>query len=446
MKTKIVLWGANAQDERLLIALQLRTAENKVSIWTFPDANVTTEFSDTMLNEWRNNPTAEIDFPEGAIHIERDLSVADTLLPHDLKADKPELITRAQTEWQFAVLSDKLQAAYKSELAQLEDTVGQLSDYSADVWENLKGFWGKVQEQVRDKNLYREHADILRDGTNLLFDKLKGLRSDLNQAFDDNSKTVHGQFNTILDEIEAKIQSGINRFPHIFEDLKKTQSSFKDSKMKREHANEIWNRLDGLFKAAKEKRFGGSPAGAGSSPENKTDFASQEDRLKSRLDGLLGALDKMQYSLDRDQEDLDYQNTRVNNATGQLESQLRQARINVIVERMRSKEEKLKGMLETKLEIETKMAGLKERQERQAANEEKEAKKAAEKLAQKAAEKPAPPVAETVKEEIQKAPEVVEVVADKIETVETATPIVENAEAVEAASVAAAAINVVDKM
>lgn len=367
MKTKLVLWGINAQDERVLIAMQLRAADNKVEIWTFPEAITTPEFAQQMLNEWRNS-TAQLEFPEGGTHVVKELTVAESILPEDLKAERADLVQRAQSEWNFIVLSTKLHESYKSELAGIQDKISQLTDYSSEAWDSLKGFWDKVQEQLRDRNLFREHADVLRDGTNDLFDQLKKMRTSMSNEFEENSKSLFSQFNSVLDEIEKKVEQGIQRFPDIFEDLKKTQSQFRDKKLKREHSNDIWNRIDSLFKTVKEKKFGTNAINDGSAGE----------RLARRYEGLIGAMDKMQDSIDRDKDELDFQTKRVNNSTGQLEAQIRQAKIEMIVERIKSKQEKLDEMLATKSEVEFKMNNYKE----------KEAKKATE--VPKVEHKPAP--------------------------------------------------------
>ncbi len=356
MKTKLVLWGTNAQDERVLIAMQLRAADNKVDIWTFPEAIATPDFAQQMLNEWRNSPEKNA-FPEGASHIERELTVAESILPDDLKVERGDLVQRAQSEWHFIVLSTKLHESYKSELAEIQDKIAQMVDYSSDAWDSLKNFWNKVQEQVHDRNLFREHADILRDNTNELFDQLKKMRSSMTSEFEENSKSIYSQFNSVLDEIEKKVEQGIQRFPDIFEDLKKAQTQFRDKKLKREHSNDIWNRIDSLFKTVKEKKFG----------TNAINDSTASERLARRYEGLIGAIDKMQDSIDRDKDELDYQTKRVNNSQGQLEAQIRQAKIDMILERVKSKQEKLDEMLVTKAEIEGKMSNYKEKEAKKAA-------------------------------------------------------------------------------
>ncbi|MBL7816939.1 MAG: hypothetical protein JNL70_18090 [Saprospiraceae bacterium] len=364
MKSKLVLWGTNAQDDRVLIAMQLRAEANMVDIWMFPEAIASPEFSQQMLTEWRNG--GEVAFPEGGTHIERELSVADSLLPDDIRVEKTDIINRAQTEWHFIVLSTKLHAAYKSELAELEDKVAKMTDYSGEVWDTLKGFWNKVQDQVKERNLFREHGDELRDITNGLFTQLKDLRTSVMNEFEENSKTWYEQFNTILDEIETKVEKSVKGFPDVFDQLKQTQTRFREKKMTREHSNELWNRIDNLFKSVKEKKFG----------NNAINDSTAGERLTRRYEGLIGAVDKMQVSIDRDIQDLDYQRKRVEQSEGQLEAQIRQAKINMIQERIQSKQEKLNEMLATKAEVESKMANLKEREARKTAQPAKEAPKA----------------------------------------------------------------------
>jgi hypothetical protein len=360
MKTKIVLWGVNAQNERVLIALQLLAGENKVRIYTFSESVATPEFSNKLMNEWRNGKDDDTAVLEGGTLLERDLSIAESILPDDLKVERSELIQRAQTEWHFIVLSTKLHENYKSELNDLQDKVGQLANFSGEVFESLKGFWGKVQEQVRDRNLFREHADVLRDTTNVLFEELKQKKSALSTEFEENSKTIYAQFNEILNEIEKKIESGIQRFPDIFEDLKKTQNDFKGQKLTRDHSNEVWNRLDVLFKTVKEKKFGNS----NNNPQFNNQDGTAAERLTRRNEGLDGAIEKMRESVRRDKEDLAFQQKRVDTSQGQLEAQLRQAKINMILERVKSKEEKLNEMLATKSEVEVKLTRVKEKEER----------------------------------------------------------------------------------
>ena len=366
MKTKLVLWGTNAQDEKVLIALRLRAKDNKVDIYTFPEEVATEEFGKLMLNEWRNDQ--EVAFPENHTQLERELSITDGLLPDDLKVTRGDVIQRAQTEWHFVVLSSKLNQMYQSELAELKEKVDQLKSFDSQTWESLKGFWSKVQGQVRERNLFRDHANSLRDNTNALFTRLKELRASLDDEFQQKSKTHFDSFMESLKEVEDKIVQGLN-LSSIFDDLKKMQRRFRDTKLTRDHRSKIWERLDSAFKKVKEKKFG---------PDANADSSPME-RLKRRYNGLIVAIEKMEKSIKRDHDDLKFQDRKIADSDGQLEAQIRQAKIKMIEERIRSKEEKLAEMNKTKEELESRMETQKTKDAQRAEQE----KLAAAKLAAK---------------------------------------------------------------
>jgi len=352
MKTKLVLWGTDADDSKVLIALQLRPEENKVDLWTFPDKDLTDSFVDDMLNKWRNGK--EVTFPESNTHVVRELSVTESLLPEELKVKDGHLIQRAQTEWHFVVLSMKLNELYENELGDIKTKVDSLSAFSSDVFNELKDFWNKVQGQIRDKNLIRDHSDKLRNNTNDVFTRLKELRASLDEEFRTASKEYAANFHSTLDEIDKKMEGG--RLSAVFEELKGIQNKFKDTKFTKEHRAELWDRIDKAFKKVKDLRFGPN-ANNGNSPM---------DRLQRRFDGLLNAIDKMDKSISRDKKDLEFQDRKINTTDGQLEAQIRQAKVSMIKERINSKQAKHAEMLETKKELEARMETQKQKDAKRA--------------------------------------------------------------------------------
>jgi len=354
MRRKLVLWGTNEKDEKILVALELLEKDNVVNIYTFPEAVATESFYKEISEQWKDDK--EIEFPEGFTKLEQKLSVADSLLPDEIRVERPDLITRAQAEWQFVVLSSKLYGLYKSEVEEFKEKVDALTYYDNKIWEELKTFWGKVQNQVNDKNLFREHGASLRERANSLFDKMKEMKKSLESEYEIKSKEYKESIKTELAEIEEKIEKGLGLNP-LFEDLKKVQTKIKDLRFTKDDRNEIWNKIDATFKVLKEKRSGGGTFAA----QNTNNVG----RIESRYNGLLAAIQKMERSVQMDQKDLDFQLKRIEDSDGQLEAQLRQAKIRMIEERVNSKKEKLTDMLKTKAELEQKIEKEKKRQVKQ---------------------------------------------------------------------------------
>ena len=361
MKTKLILWGKTEKDEKVLVAIELVEQDNAVKTYVFKEEDATQEFYNLMLNEWTNDK--EVAFPKEYQTFEKPLTAAEDILPEGLLVDKPDMINRAKTEWHFVVLSKKLYDLYKGELEELKDKISDLSEFSSEYWEELKSFWGKVQVHIRERNLFRNHVESLKNKTDDLFNELKNFRKQADAEFREKSQKAFDEFNEILDTVEEKINKGLGLQP-IFEDLKSIQKDFKDIKFDRDHRRKLWNRIDKYFKIVKEKRFG-------SSANDKNPI----NRTERRLNGLLGAIDKMTRSIERDKRDLENQNNMISESDGQLEVQLRQARLMMIEERISSKSEKLKDMLETKEMLEKRIIKEKKKEEEKLKYE--EAKKAA---------------------------------------------------------------------
>jgi hypothetical protein len=393
MKSKIVIWGEKANEEKVLLALELQEAENQVNIYVFPLEVATEDFYQKLRNKWQNNE--EVEFPQPYEKIERKLSVTESILPEELKVQQTDVIVRAQTEWHFIVLASKMYEVYKNELDELKDKIDNLNNYDESAWEEMKSFWAKVQDQVRDKNLFRDQANILKERVNNLFDKLKNLKKEFEKEIDEKSSEVSAEFFTRIDEVKERVEKGIG-FAPLFDEMKKIQNEFFEATFSRNDRNKVYKKIDEVFKLLKEKK---GVEDAGQKNNNLS-------RLESRFSGLLAAIKKMENSIALDLRDQKFENNKIKNTDGQLELQIRQAKLIMIEERIKSKQLKLDDMLKTRKELEKKL----EKEKVNAAEREKEKNEKAEKAKVKKE------VIEKINEEIKANEKAMEDVADKLET------------------------------
>jgi len=375
MKTKIVLWGETGEDEKILLGIELIQEENVIRIHKIKESEATETFYNQMMNQWRQGQ--KLQMPESTEVVDRALSMTEGLLPDEIRTDRQDILARAKTEWHFVILSSKLYEAYADEVSQIKERVKDLSEFNPGIWEEMKSFWKKVQSQVQEKNLFREHAVALRQETNEVFDHLKSLKKAKNDEFERVSIGHKETFIKMLDDIDQRIEKGLGLQP-IFNELKNIQQKFKGAKFTRKHHNDVWKRIDGSFKKVKEKKYGDG-ASKGSGPVV---------RLTRRYEGLLGAIDKMEQSIKRDVKDKEFQIKRIGATDGQLELQIRQAKMAMIEERIKSKQVKLDDMLSTRSELEKKI--------------EKEKKRAADKAEKKEVAKEVKKAKAAIKENIAK--------------------------------------------
>lgn len=352
MKTKLVLWGQKGSEEnaeKVLIAVELNANANCVDSWIFSGESASDELSDQLMNNWRKGEA--IAFPEGHEQIRTELSASGSILPEGYSAsDKEDLLKRTQTEWLFIVLSTKLFQTYASELDALQDKVEKMTKYSKEMWEELKSFQNKIQTQVQEQNLFREHTSILRDRMNELFGSLKKLREIEDNAFETAANEVYQKMSKLLNQIDEAVANNSGDWGKWFDKLKGLQSELKTAKLTREGRNEIWARIDKAFKEVKDRRFGGSNT-------QNANSGNVETRLQRRIEGLRDAIQKMDNSVNRDQKDYDFLYKKLNNSNAtQLEAQLSEVRAKMILERLDSKKAKLADMNKTLSDLETRLA------------------------------------------------------------------------------------------
>jgi len=270
MKTKIVLWGEVEKEEKILLGIELIQEQNVIRIYKVKEQDATETFYNQMMNQWREGQ--DVTMPESTEIIDRTLSMTEGLLPDDIRT-----------------LSSKLYEAYTDEVNQIKERVDDLKGFDQGIWEEMKTFWKKVQNQVQEKNLFREHAVALRAKTNEIFDQLKSLKKAMNDVFEKESIEQKEIFVKQLDDIDARVEKGLGLQP-FFNELKDLQGRFKNAKFTRKHHNDVWKRIDASFKKVKEKKYGGEGRSSNSGPLQ---------RINRRYEGLLGAIDKMEQSIKR---------------------------------------------------------------------------------------------------------------------------------------------------
>lgn len=185
------------------------------------------------------------------------------------------------------------------------------------------------------------------------------------------SSSVADDFNKALDDIEERINAGGQRLGNVFDELKQLQQRYRTARLSNEHRNQIWDRIDGAFKKAKERKFG---AGA----------ADEGNAVERRLAGLVDALKRMEDSVRRDADELEFQHKKVSKTEGQLEAQIRMAKIKMIEERLESKRAKVEEIKRTMAELERRSSAAKNKEAKRAEKENERQKVEAAKDAVKA--------------------------------------------------------------
>ncbi|MBP8726206.1 MAG: hypothetical protein KBF37_04595 [Saprospiraceae bacterium] len=353
MKSRLVIWGTNNNEERVLLAISLNADENKVDIWSISEADITEDFYNQMMSHWRVG--SDLDFPGSAAHRVIELTMADTILPDDLKVEKSDVVQRAQMEWHFVVLSTKLYKNFKNQLEDLSDKIKRLEEFDENLWNELRDLWAGVQQHIFDKNILRDHSDSLREKSNALFDELKKLRKARQSVMSQKSRDLAQQFSDKLSAITAKIESGAVIKP-LIDEMIAIQKDIKQRGLLRKDFEALLARINENFNLIRSKRE--------SRPQHRHQDEGAADKFNKRYEGLLGAIKRLEDSIAFERKNIDFENRRIAVTDGQLEAQIRVAKIRMIEERLKSKEAKLEELLATREKLDRQQASMKKREEK----------------------------------------------------------------------------------
>lgn len=355
MKDKIALWGTDERDNDVLIALRLRVNDNCVDIWTFPKNKIDHHIAEAMVREWDKIDPDNLPQPHN--HLIQDMG-QPSLLPDHLRTADTDIISRTEKEWFVRVLSTKLKAKLIAEIEQLQAQTDALNDYDKDVWDLVQSYWTKVGLHFQSRDLNREDAGILRDRLNACFNKLKSLRKEDNSRHDQEAKANANALNAELAKLSAQIAQKNANIKNLFEQLKKLQERAIQVRLTKDQRNELRDQIDHAFEAIRNARK-----------------QSRHDYYQNRITGLKDVIAKMEKSIAYDEKELKFQQSRFHQMSGQLEIQLREAKMQLTQSQLAGKVEKLNEMRTTLNQVLAEVEREAKRDETAKAKEYKEAKR-----------------------------------------------------------------------
>lgn len=335
MKDKIALWGADEKDNDLLIVLRLRALENRVDLWTFPKDKHSPLVLDSMGRNWDTIDTEQFEQPYE--YIERTMA-EPTLLPDHIRTRNAELIAQVEREWYFKVLSVKLKASLEADVDRLLEQVRTEGEYKHEHWTATQSLWNRAEQHFQARDLNREQITQLKDKLNALFDEQKLLRRTNNKQFEEENKRSAVQIMEQIDRQMEQLSEGRLENSDVFENLKLIQVALRDTRLSRELRTDVVQHLNEAFEQVRQDRRN-----------------NRHKQMDMRLRNLQDTMDKLSKSLQFDHRELEFQQQRIGTHAGQLETQLREAQIAMLEEKINSKTRRIGEMQQSYAEMQARM-------------------------------------------------------------------------------------------
>jgi hypothetical protein len=349
MNTRLVLWGEIGTDRTALIAINLEEETAKIHIYAFPKEEVTKEIQDKLFVEWKNG--GEYDFPETALHWEVDAN-NDTILPENVKVDRPEIVLQSQHKWSKKLMSSKINQLLEDETKLLEEKASLVSEYDQALWDKAKTQWEKIASYQKKNEITWEQTSALKEKINSVFDALKAVKRINSENDEQANAALVKNITKRIEDLQSKLIYA-DQWKFIFDELKKIQHELKDAAIKWNHKRNLYNQVNSIYDDLKKYR----------ATEIITKTQTRISQLKQIFDGLKD-------SIERDNDNFKMQVEKMQHYTrGKIGEDEIKSRFNYIIERIDEKKKKADGIKQTIEQLKNDVA--KEKQQQQEREQEK---------------------------------------------------------------------------
>jgi len=327
-KNRFATRALNQKDEPIVVALELNVNSMNIEIRYFAASLMNDDEIEDFIRKYSNGE--DVAFPENS-SVENRSFTEESLLPDSIKIEgKSGAIRQLQNEWSYLLLNAKLFEQFNSQLEDIKIKASELKGFSSDLFDEAKEFWEKVLEYKKEREISQEKLAYFKEEINGVFDHLKRLKESLLREKDIATEKIREEFTALFANIDARLEEHGVHFKTIMEELKALQIRLRGEDIKRDIKNILFDDIQVRYdkiKAKREEVLGGVS--------------------NSRIEGLTQALERMQKSLSLDIKDLDFNTKKLDHVNNKLELQLREAKINVLKDRIASKEEKVADIQKT---------------------------------------------------------------------------------------------------
>lgn len=285
MNKNIVLWGQVEPDKRALLAIQLNEDLKEVLVYGYPVEEVDENLQNSLF-AWKNG--APFDFSKCTMVWNVDAQ-SESILPREVRVDKPEFIQRAQIEWGKLLMSSRIFKAAKEEIVLHKTLVDSSKVFQQELWDKTKGLWDKYAQMLKDRAITWEHSQLLKAEIDETFQILKS-QIDLHKK--QEKSVVKGVVKNYQKEIEQLKSQAIypEEWSKIHKELKRLQDEIKKESMRFHLKKPLLQAIDEVYKMLRSYKE-----------------TQNVGHVRSRLQNLNRILKNTQRALKADIQSLDFQ-------------------------------------------------------------------------------------------------------------------------------------------